>query len=99
MKYVGLILLMLGFQVAFAQSDAMDIRKQSTGEITVSGTDPFGAEVMVTYDRNKVKVYQERTLNGETTYAYFSDGEVVEYGTVVRPGLITNVEIEETDKP
>lgn len=99
MKYIGIVMLVLGFQMSFAQTDAVDVRKLTTGELTITGTDPFGAQVTVTYDRNRVKVYQERTLNGETTYAFFSNGEVTEYGTVVRPGLMTNVELEETDKP
>lgn len=72
---------------AYAQEENVIKSKHET---KVIGIDPFGAHVTVVYNGDNEKVYQERTLNGETTFAYFEAGNVTEYGTVVKPALITS---------
>ena len=89
MKYLGLIVLFFAFSIANSQTIIEEPVKRGNGEIIVQGLDPLGAEVSVTYDQNKNKIYQERTLNGETTYVYFEEGVVTEYGTIVNPALVS----------
>lgn len=101
MKTLGIIILMLGFNLAIGQSIEDKPIRMSNGDIKVVGVDPLGAQVQITYNSKKVKVYQERTLNGETTYAYFNNGEVTEYGTIIKPALVSS-DIEEpieSDEP
>lgn len=93
MKYVAFILLALGFGVTMAQSPAEPSVVVMNGSTRIEGVDPFGAQVVVLYDKDMVKVYQERNLDGVTTFARFNDGMVVEYGTITKPLLVINKEI------
>lgn len=71
---------------SFAQNgDFQSVTKSANGETKVNGVDPFGAQVVVVYNKLNKKVYQERTYNGETTFAKFNNGELIEYGTLYRP--------------
>ena len=101
MKYFVIGLLFFGFNVAIGQStQSENPARLSSGELKVEGIDPMGALVTVVYNKEKVKVYQERTLNGETTFAPFDAGSVIEYGTIVKPALVNNdIRIIETDEP
>ena len=86
MRYLLLCILVLSMNVLVAQSGETDsVTKMTNGDTRVDGIDPFGAQVFVVYNASNVKVYQERTLNGETTFAKFDKGTVVEYGTLYRP--------------
>ena len=85
---------MLGFNLAIGQTAVEGAVSLVNGDIKVTGTDPFGALVSVTYNSDKHKIYQERVLNGETTYAYFNQGQVTEYGTIITY-LGENVNLEE----
>ncbi|GAB5539034.1 MAG: hypothetical protein Salg2KO_11370 [Salibacteraceae bacterium] len=101
MRVFGVILLVLGFNLAIGQSVTENPVKLPNGNIKVEGVDPFGAQILVTYNTNKEKVYQERTFNGETTYAHFDNGVVTEYGTVVRPAMVSSdiTEPKESNEP
>lgn len=101
MKTIGIIVLMLGFNLAIGQTAVEGAVRLVNGDIKVTGTDPFGALVSVTYNSDKHKIYQERVLNGETTYAYFNQGQVTEYGSIIKPALVSSdiEEPEESDEP
>jgi len=86
MRYLILLFLGLSMQVAVAQSgDTQTVTKLMNGETRVDGVDPFGAQVVVVYNKLNQKVYQERTYDGETVFAKFENGSLVEYGTLFRP--------------
>jgi hypothetical protein len=86
MRYLLLSILVLSMQVAFAQTgDSESVTKLTNGDTRVDGVDPFGAQVTVVYNNLNKKVYQERTYNGETTFAKYDTGSLVEYGTLYRP--------------
>tara|TARA_B110000046_G_C12990380_1_gene397594 strand:- start:1325 stop:1633 length:309 start_codon:yes stop_codon:yes gene_type:complete len=102
MKYLGIIIMMTVLvNVALAQTPSERPALLSNGNLEVSGLDPFGAMVTVEYNGSKEKVYQERTLNGQTTYVHFAKGLVVEYGTIVKPALVSNdnIRIDESIDP
>jgi hypothetical protein len=60
------------------------------GRVEVVGTDFFGAEVIVLYNSNGLRAYQQRTLDGEITFAHYDDGVLREYGSY---------NIDDKDKP
>ena len=84
MRYL-LLLMMFSVSVAFAQENGDQISVLSKSGMTkVEGKDALGEKVVVVYDRNNQKVYQERILDTAVTYAKFDQGKVVEYGTITR---------------
>lgn len=54
--------------------------------IMFNGEDPLGAQVLVVYNKEFDKVYQERSIAGVTTYAKYTNRELVHYGTITNPG-------------
>ena len=54
--------------------------------IMFNGEDPLGAQVLVVYNKEFDKVYQERSVAGITTYARYTNRELVNYGTISNPG-------------
>lgn len=90
MKYAVIFVLATLVNIAFAQTPEIRTNQLPNGHVEFASIDPFGAEVIVQYDMNKMKVYQERTLNGQTTYVHFHKGKVLEYGTIVKPALVSN---------
>lgn len=101
MKNIATLLMIILVGTAVAQTPDVKPVKLPNGNFEVRGTDPLGAAVAVEYNAEKEKVYQERTLNGQTTYVYFAKGEVLEYGTIVKPALVSNdnVIIDESVDP
>ena len=101
MKAIGFIVLLFMANLSFGQVSLNEtVHKNKNGETRVEGTDPLGAQVAVVYNKDQVKIYQERTLNGETTFAYFNAGAVVEYSTIVKPALVSSdVRVNNTDEP
>lgn len=80
------LVIVLSVSFAFAQNgDSQSVTKLTNGDTRVDGVDPFGAHVVVVYNKLNKKVYQERTYNGETTFAKFDNEGLVEYGTLYRP--------------
>ena len=91
MKWLVAILFAFSFNLGMAQDNGEVCTKQADGSVRVEGVDPFGAKVTVVYNSDLEKVYQERILDEETTFARFDKGTVVEYGTIFKP-LAENVE-------
>lgn len=86
MRYLLLSILVLSMQFAVAQTgESQSVTKLANGDTRVDGVDPFGAQVLVVYNKLNKKVYQERTYNGETMFAKFEGGSLIEYGTLYRP--------------
>ena len=93
MKWILVIMAALSFQLATAQvsdnavgkivsNEKSEVStKLPDGSIEVTGLDYFGAQVLVRYNKSGERVYQERTLQNETTFAHFEDGVVTKYGT------------------
>ena len=101
MRYLGVLVMMILVNVALAQVPSEKPVALSNGNVEVTGLDPFGAMVTVEYNGAKEKVYQERTLNGQTIYVHFAKGQIVEYGTIVKPALVSNddIRIDESIDP
>ena len=55
------------------------------GKIKFEGTDALGAEVFIEYNYDYIKTYQERTIDGVTTFAKFRHGRLIESGTRYYP--------------
>lgn len=86
MKTIASILIILAFNLAIGQTIATENPKiTSNGDTRVEGTDELGAKVVVVYNSDLVKVYQERTADDVTTFAKYEDGKLVEYGTIYKP--------------
>jgi hypothetical protein len=93
MKWILVILATMSFQLATAQVGGNNVskvvsgeksevsKKLSDGSVEVTGLDYFGAQVLVRYNKSGERVYQERTLQNETTFAHFENGVVTKYGT------------------
>lgn len=64
--------------------DDVKIQQLANGNYKIEATDPLGAQVVVIYNRNKEKIYQERTANDETTFSKFEKGYMIEFGTLYR---------------
>jgi hypothetical protein len=84
-KLTSIIAIMLLSTIGMAQQTASSVEKLSNGEVRVMGMDALGASVMVLYSADLIKIYQERTIQNATTYARFSNGAVVEFGTFEKP--------------
>ena len=86
-KLTSIIAIMLLSIIGMAQQTAevSSVEKLSNGEVRVMGMDALGASVMVLYSADLIKIYQERTIQNATTYARFSNGAVVEFGTFEKP--------------
>lgn len=97
MKYISAIaLLIISLNAAFAQAPNSEVvTVLSNGDTRIEGIDPFGAYVAVVYDEDMVKIYQERTLDGETSYIKFEDGRLAEHGTLSKPLYVINKELNE----
>lgn len=57
-----------------------EIRELPDGGIEVYGIDKLGASVIVRYDSNGDRVYQERSTNEKLIYAFFNKGVVIRHG-------------------
>ena len=81
-----MMVLMIGSNLlAQAPGELTGVDKAKNGDVIVTGVDPFGASVTVVYSAALTKVYQERTINGETSYARFNGGVVTDYGVYSKP--------------
>ena len=90
MKWMSVFAFVMFVSAGIAQTSEVGnngetCEKLSNGDVKVTGVDPFGAQVTVVYNKQLEKVFQERTLAGETTFAKFNGGTVVEYGTIYKP--------------
>ena len=55
---------------------------EEDGQIRVDAQDTLGGEVMIRYDYDLTKTYQERTVDGIKVFAKYHRGRLVEYGMV-----------------
>lgn len=91
MKTIASILIILAFNLAIGQTIATENPKiTSNGDTRVEGIDELGAKVVVVYNSDLVKIYQERTADDVTTFAKYEDGNLVEYGTIHKPVVYAN---------
>jgi len=51
-----------------------------------NGKDPLGADVLVVYNKDFDKVYQERSIEGITTYAQYANRRLVKFGRMESNG-------------
>lgn len=79
------VLIISSSVMAQAPGELTGVDKAKNGDVIVTGVDPFGASVTVVYNAALTKVYQERSFNGETSYARFNDGTVTDYGVYSKP--------------
>lgn len=85
MKWLFALMFVISASLGMAQDNGEVCTTQADGSVRVEGVDPFGAKVLVVYNSDLEKVYQERVLDEETTFARFDQGTVVEYGTIFKP--------------
>jgi len=90
MKWMSVFAFVMFVSAGIAQTSGVGdngetCEKLPNGDIRVTGVDPFGAQVTVVYNKQFEKIFQERTLEEETTFAKFDRGAVVEYGTIYKP--------------
>ena len=87
MRTLVVTMMMMIAQVGLAQEPGQltGVEKASNGDVVVTGIDPLGAEVTVVYNDQLMKVYQERTLEGETMFARYHEGVLTDYGMYSKP--------------
>lgn len=86
------ILISIAFSTAIGQTTITEKPKVTSNGVDtrVEGIDELGAKVVVVYNSDLVKVYQERTADDVTTFAKYEDGNLVEYGTIYKPVVYAN---------
>lgn len=95
MKTTILFAAVFGFFTAVGQQPEVSNPVVATnGDIRVEGVDELGGRVVVVYNKDHEKIYQERTFEDATTFAKFNDGTVVEYGTIYKPTVALDLSRE-----
>lgn len=84
MRLILMMFMLIATTMVLAQPAKTDAPSISVadGTIKFEGVDELGADVFIEYDYEYVKTYQERTVDGVTTFAKFHRGRLVECGTV-----------------
>ena len=83
MKYINLVIMLFGFNLAIGQSiESEPSVSISNDQIKIENVDELGGHVIVIYNRDREKIYQSRSDERETIYAYYDQGKVVKSGVI-----------------
>lgn len=80
--FLYIIILVLPMQLISQDAGKRQNISEDNGEIRVDAVDTLGGEVMIRYDYDLTKTYQERTIDGIKVFARYHRGRLVEYGMV-----------------